>query len=289
MAVCGTGPFKGMLLMGGDARLQPLDGALEITGPTGEAHHTSRLLPSVAFGDVSEHVEILLGPVQVIPLSFDTVLPCVAAFPIPEHRNEFLGQAEVVAGLARGPVERIWHSPGSLWRGPRTSQVWPLVGSLPGISPDDLGVFQGLEGLRGDWRRPSEEYNGVNVGSLTSRATIELARPEPAQQSELSWHDTRPVQPLARVVDSDSMTAWQQRLIFATIWLAISGSLLAAVLFQWVGVGTRRQFAVGRQETASGGASRNPPAPIPSRTGRTSAGFFIAGLVLLLLRRRRKP
>jgi hypothetical protein len=284
--VCGTTPFEGVLLIGGDARLLPINGQVEVEGPTSRSRNVIHE-EDVSFGLSPEPVELLLGYVQVVPLAFSYVPPCVEAFPSrpPGH---FHGYAEVVSGSARGPVQRDWTAPDSLWEGPRTSQVWPLIGALPEVSRERLGVFQADTGLHGSWSRPAMEYNGVNVSTLTGRASTELIRPEPRDTSELSWRDPEPIEPIARVVNTDALAGWQQKLIFATIWLAISGSLAAAALWRWTDPRDRRTAARMAQDAVP------TPAPPPSRTTPTrgslhaSAAFILAALVLWLRHLRKR-
>jgi hypothetical protein len=148
----------------------------------------------------------------------------------PDHRAGFSGQALTMTGRAGAAVERDWSAPFKWWSGPRTSQVWPLIGTIPGVPPAELGVFHGVEGLRGDWRRPLRQYFAVDVGALTSKTSVELARPEPSESTALSWRNNSPITPIARIVNTDALTMWQQRLVLATIWLSIGGSLLAALV-----------------------------------------------------------
>jgi hypothetical protein len=61
-----------------------------------------------------------------------------------------------------------------------------------------------------------------------------MARPAPANTTDLSWTETQPVRATARLLDTDAMAQWQDRLVFATIWLSLGGALMVAALFETV-------------------------------------------------------
>ncbi|HEY5986943.1 MAG TPA: hypothetical protein VIV12_11290, partial [Streptosporangiaceae bacterium] len=63
-----------------------------------------------------------------------------------KETHPFDGQGQEITGEAAAPVERAWRM--GWWSGPRTSQSWPLIGNIPGVSDQDLGEFQALSGLR---------------------------------------------------------------------------------------------------------------------------------------------
>ena len=111
-----------------------------------------------------------------------------------------------------------------------SSGVWPLVDAFPGVSVNDLGTFQGLNGLSGSWVRFTRQYFAVNVGDLEARALVDEARPPPVSSTGLDWESSQPLLPTAQVTNTDSMSACQQWLIAASICLGIGGSLLASAL-----------------------------------------------------------
>jgi hypothetical protein len=122
----------------------------------------------------------------------------------------------------------------------------------------------------------------VYVGALTERAAVEFARPTPSDLTALRWDGLPGLRPAARLVNSDEMTAWQQRLVLATILLSIGGSVVASFLL----TGIRTQHAPGlvqREEPI-----KEPPIEIVRN--RLVASMTAIGLVLLILfqsRRRR--
>jgi hypothetical protein len=175
---------------------------------------------------------INLGPVQAVHIAMTNPFPCASAYaPQQVPPPKFFGQAQVVTGLAAAPVQRLWKL--GWWSGPRTSQVWPLVGTLPGVSFNDLGEFQAIRGLGGSWGRSRQQYFAVNVGGLQARASLDEVEPTLASSTALYWDSAQPLQPTAVLTNTDSMTTLQQWLIAAAICLGIGGSLLASLLFDW--------------------------------------------------------
>lgn len=114
---------------------------------------------------------------------------------------------------------------------PRTSQSWPLIGNVPGVSDQDLCEFQAFGGLRGAWTRFIPQYFAVGVGGLNSSASVDEARPQTASDTGLSWESAQPIQPVAVVTDTTAMNEWQNWLVAAGILLGIGGSLLASLLY----------------------------------------------------------
>lgn len=282
VAVCGKRPFDGVLLMGGDARLVPVPGVRMITGSTRTSRGSVKAIPRLTFESVSFGSPIDLGAVQRVDLAIAQPFPCVERFAAPVSApRPFLGVAITVTGVAGAPVQRSWTVPGSLWRGPRTSQVWPLLGTFPGVSPQELGEFRAVEGLAGSWSRPRREYASVYVGALTERAALEFARPTPSDLTALRWDGVPGLRPAARIVNSDEMTAWQQRLVLATILLSIGGSVVASLLL--TGFRTQHAPVVQREEPTT-------QPRIESDSNRLVASVTAIGLLLLILvkpRRRR--
>lgn len=282
VAVCGKRPFDGVLLMGGDARLNQVPGVRMVTGPTRTSRGSVEAIPRLTIESVSSGSAIDLGAVQRLDLVIAQPLPCIERFAEPASAPPlFSGVATTVTGVAGAPVQRSWTVPGSLWRGPRTSQVWPLLGTFPGVSPQELGEFRAVEGLAGSWTRPRRERASVYVGALTERAAVEFARPTPSDLTALRWDGLPGLRPAARVLNSDEMTTWQQWLVLATILLSIGSSVAASLLL--TGFRTQQAPAVQRQE-----AITEPPTE--NARNRLMAGMTAIGLVLLILfkpRRRR--
>jgi hypothetical protein len=188
----------------------------------------------------------------------------------------FLGQSQVIVGQAAAPVQRLWHM---RWSGPRSGQSWPLIGNLPGVSPNDLGEFRALTGLSGAWNRPLRQYTAVSVGSLLPRAIVDQAQPQLTSSTVLNWDSAQPLQPSATVTDTTALNTWQNWLVAAGIFLGIGGSLLASLLYDW----TRPRRAEPQQGSS-------PPRPPQHRTAHPAA-IAATGLLLLafaLISRRRR-
>ena len=114
---------------------------------------------------------INLGSVQAVHIAMTNPFPCASAYaPQQVPPPQFRGMAQVVTGLAAAPVRRAWNL--GWWSGPRTSQVWPLVGTLPGVTFNDLGEFQAIRGLGGSWGRARQHYFAVTAGVLQARDSL---------------------------------------------------------------------------------------------------------------------
>ena len=232
VAVCGSQPFQGVLLIGGDARLSHLKGVPALGTSNANGLSSSENLPDLTFLDEGTDTKHDLGPVQAIHITMSNPVRCESAYS-PNHAPPapFFGQGQTIMGQAAAPVQRHWQL--GWWSGPRTSQSWPLIGSLPGVSFNELGVFHALSGLTGAWLRPERHYFVVSVGSLNARAILEQARPQTTKAFELDWEGTQPIQPVAIFTDTISMSTWQNWLVAAGIFLGIGGSLLASLLYDW--------------------------------------------------------
>jgi hypothetical protein len=170
-----------------------------------------------------------LGPVQAVRLQMPSPDKCASAFTTGQPEPPFLGQSQIVSGQAGAPVERQWRL--GWWAGPRSSEAWPLIGNLPGISDQDLGSLQALNGLHGAWVRPLDQYNSVSVGGLKANASVDEAQPELSSDTDLTWESAQPLQPNAVITNTLALSRWQNWLVWAGIFLGIGGSLLASLLY----------------------------------------------------------
>jgi hypothetical protein len=143
------------------------------------------------------------------------------------------------------------------------------MGTLPDVPFGKLGVFRGLSGLRGDWSIPRRRYVGVDVGTLISASSIELARPEPQPGDELAWREAQPFAATARLVETDDLSAWQQGLVAATLALGIGGAILATLVLDWVR--GRQEPAAPTEPTESGNDSGRRAPTEPTGLGNGSA------------------
>ena len=285
VAVCGPQPFRGVLLIGGDARLSHLK-ATPALGNSATEDSGARNLPSLTILDEGSDAELDLGPVQAIRFTMNHPEKCVSRYAADEQPPPtFLGQSQVITGQPAAPVQRLWHL--GWWSGPRNSQSWPLIGNLPGISPNDLGEFQALTGLSGAWNRPLRQYTTVSAGGLLPRAIVDQAQPQLASSTVLNWDSAQPIEPSATVTDTASMNIWQNWLVAAGIFLGIGGSLLASLLYDWA-----RPRSTDPQQSSSAGPRQSslPSQPLQQRTGHqatvAAAGALLLAWVLISRRRR---
>ncbi|MFL6127124.1 hypothetical protein [Actinophytocola sp.] len=226
---CGDQPFRGVLLLGGQARLDTIVVIDQNLVPSADraptAPHVSTV-PDLAlgFGDTVWH----LGPVQEIRIVIDHPTPCFGPAGADQHFTS--GTGTTVSGVAQGPIQRT----GSFWgiNGPRTSQVWPLIGGFPTAPQGMLGLFTGLDGLQGTWSIPAVLHKQIVSGGLTARATVDVAIPPLADASRVVWDSATPLRATARVTNIDDMDWWQNWLIGGGIFLGVGASLLASLLFE---------------------------------------------------------
>jgi hypothetical protein len=228
--VCGDRPFRGVLLIGGQARLDHpvVVDARRVSSADTTIVGAPRLddLPNITIGQDATSWD--LGPVQLLHVAIDQLTPCTGAASSEQPLQA--GTGEMVGGLARAPVQRPARYFGLF--GPRSSQVWPLVGRFPGVSPDILGEFRRIRGLSGSWMVPPTLHNQVSIGSLAARVSLDLAVPPLTDTSRLVWNSFSPLRPAVRLTDTEVMAAWQQGLVVAGIFLGIGGSLLDSLLFE---------------------------------------------------------
>jgi hypothetical protein len=279
--VCGNQPFSGVLVIGGDARLTHLQGypALGAATATGEA--SLQNLPDLAFLDEGTGTRFDLGAVQVIHLTMTSPVKCASAYSVLQPLPQFLGQAQVVTGQAAAPVERQWRL--GWWAGPRSSQSWPSIGGLPGVGDNDLGEFLAIDGLHGAWMRLTKQYFAVRVGSLQARALVDESRPSLSSSTSLDWAGTQPLQPIAVVTNTTSMSAWQNWLVGAGIFLGIGGALMASLLYDWA---RPKQSQTSPSDEAPRQARHERPANSTHRHVSTTAALIILAWLIGSRRRR---
>lgn len=281
VAACGPAPFRGVLLLGEDARLadpQRAEPAPPDSGSDPDRHKLRAVeVQTLRMLDVGTGTELSYRDVQIVRLAIPAV-DCVP--PVPgELESAFFGAAMVVSGRARGAVETHSHGPLGIWAGPRSTQSWPYLGSLPGVDPRMLGEFRFEQGLaRGAWRRPLKSQFNVDVGALTERATVDFARPTPSSVTSLNWSQTEPYSAVARVTDEEALGSWKTFLVFATIALGVGASFLAALL-----LGLLKPSEVGQDQTTEN-KGETPPS---STRDRLTTLVAVVLLVKLLKSRRR--
>jgi hypothetical protein len=248
--VCGGSRFDGVLLVGGDARL---DNA-QITGYQGSGGIEN--LQRLVVGEGTK--PRVLENVQVFPISINAVPsePCSTS-----PTGQILGGVvNVVEGLAQRPIKhgvQYFHVEGA-----RETLTWPLVGSWPGPPANYLGDFEGLEGLSGSWMIPPTRQIRVDMGRLTVRAAIDAASPSVVDTSALAWNSAQSIQPSIRVSNVERGAQLQQELALAAIGFGIGGSMVASLLLDWIiGPGSSRKRTVSTiaASIAEEGRSSAPP------------------------------
>lgn len=281
VVVCGNEPFSGVLLIGGDARLSHLQGSPALGSATAAEEASRQDLPDLAFLNEGTGIPFHLGPVQAIHITMTSPGKCASAYSTQQPQPPFFGEAQVITGQAAAPVERQWRL--GWWAGPRSSQSWPSIGGLPGVNDGELGEFLALDGLHGAWMRLTQQYFAVNVGDLQARALVDESRPSLSNSTSLDWESTQPLQPIAVVTNMTSMSAWQNWLVAAGIFLGISGSLMASLLYDWA---RPKQPQVALPDDTARQVPQERPANSTHRTAVTAAAVI---LLAWIIGSRRRP
>lgn len=230
--VCGERPFNGVLLIGGDARLDHVS----TLGPTAATEVDINEIDALALGLPDQPLNI--GPAQAVHLRIDKPPRCLSA----EAAGTPLattGTFVAIGGRAAAPIQRA--SKWLLWEGPRTSQAWPLVGAIRDFPSGMLGEFEAVKGLSGSWYLPGRRRHVINGGGLTADTTVEVARPEPTGLTSMTWDSIEPLEPAAVTTDRHAMSVWQTWLVVTSIFFGISTSLLASRILDWA----RRRHTAG--------------------------------------------
>lgn len=276
---CGDHPFHGVLLIGGSARLWDItvvdQHGIANTGTAPAEAPRVDTVPDLVLGQ--DTAVWPLGRVQEIPIAINDPTPCTsktgAAQPITS------GTGYLIGGLAEAPVQRTATFASII--GPRASQVWPLVGGLPTSPPNDLGVFQGLRGLPGAWMESPTLHKQIIGGSLTARASVDVAVPPLSDTSSITWDSALPLRATVRITNVDVMDAWQQGLVVAGVGLGIGGSLLASLLMESIRPQRSRRDPPALTSPASTPAPLQPIPQAPSQAAPSPTVLAITGAALI--------
>jgi hypothetical protein len=214
---CG-GAFNGVLLLGGDARMD----APHVMDEQGS---DTRAWENIDLALRQQEQVWDFGQVQRIPVSIGN-LDCV-----PETAGAQVGRAVEVVGQVVSPLKNAPSLLGGT--APRSSVVWPLMGGLPRVNIGNKGAFSAVRGLEGEWAIPLALTNEVNLGALTGGELVEGAIPPLADSSKLRWSSTSPLHPTVRLADTIAVAELQRWLVPLGILLGITGSVLASMLFEW--------------------------------------------------------
>jgi hypothetical protein len=251
IVVCGSRPFHGVLLIGGQARL---DHPSVITPSQLPGREIRELRgASLALFDTT----IDLGSVQSIEVNIKPSGPCVSA----PGGKVLGGTVYAVEGRVRAPIQHQARFFGVDTA--RHSEVWPRVGGLPGVADGTLGVFDGSGELSGSWVIPPGMRCRVSGGTLSAKAIVDVAVPPLPEASTVDWDKAGPIAPTVRITNVDEMASVQHTLTAAGVALGIGGSLLASLLFEMV--------KSHRRATLAPPATGSAPTPTPRMLPRTGA------------------
>jgi hypothetical protein len=254
IVVCGSRPFRGVLLIGGQARLDHPS----VVGPSELPIREVRELRGASLAQLDAAID--LGPLQITEVNIEPLGPCVSE----PGSAVLVGTVYAVEGRVRNPIQHQARFLGI--DSARHSEVWPRVCGLPGIGDANRGVFDGTRELSGSWMIPQRMRCRVTSGPLRARATVDVAVPPLADTSVVDWEEAGPIAPTVRITDVDGMASGQHMLTAAGIALGIGGSLLASLLFE--------AFR-GRQKTAvlpsTTGSAPTSAAPRPNLRSQVDA------------------
>jgi hypothetical protein len=281
VTACGERPFRGVLLLGGEARLRGLH---PVTFPSPRSDDVLRapqdgsiaLARNLPYEDASSVIHGHLGPVQVIQIS----LPAATCLPpplAPRGQRGFSGTFAAVQGRLEGAPHRSSFAP--LGLAPvRQTQSWPMLGSLQ-AGYDTRSKFHFGPLLPGSWSRPLRSYFHLGIGDPDAKESVDFSRPTVLRDAGLNWIETKPFAATARVTNLDNQAKWQTLMLAATIWFGIGGSVVAALVFELMRPRRTR-------------AAPDPPSATtaePARPATVLELLTVALLTLAVRRRRDRP
>jgi hypothetical protein len=286
ITACGEKTFDGLLVLAGDARLHVTDPASRPLAATSTPGTLSSLpdVSSLTIDDLSDGGQAEVSAVQVFRVKIPAV-PCRSAYDRRSEAPTRDGYTMVLRGPLRGATVHQGFAP--LGLGPvRQAQSWPLLGQVPVFNPADHGAFRFGPRIPGLWIRPFASYFGVQVGLLDGKASVDFARPRPADSESLSWTNPEPIAAKARVTNVDNLNKWQTASVAAAIFLGIGGSILAATIFEAVRPATLTPPSMRRDVVVQRDAS-GPPKPLARSSRGLLAGLVITAIALLLHHKKR--
>lgn len=108
VAVCGSQPFQGTLLIGGDARLSNLRGVPALGARTRTSQSSFQDIPDIKLLDESTGNALDLGRVQAVQITMPSPVKCLSPFSDQQPFPSFEGQGQEITGEAAAPVQRGW-------------------------------------------------------------------------------------------------------------------------------------------------------------------------------------
>lgn len=254
VAVCGPHPYRGELLIGGEAELTEDIRAFP-TPPAGVTEPTLHRLPDLMLKFAGQP-SFDLGAVQALPIRLGYVPPCVVT-----SGGQFGGgSAQGIAGLISAAIEQHWNAPFRLWSGPVASQAWPLTGTLPWLLSGEVGQFTAVTGLRGSWDLAFPQYVHVHNIYLPLTDTINSAVPVTTDPGTLDWRNSSWIRPLARLTNINYLSTLQTEAAICLVCFGVAGAWLASLTFAWLDP--------RRSRAAAPSNGQDPPKPRPPAAQR---------------------
>jgi hypothetical protein len=203
IVVCGDSPFRGAVLLGGDARLSTPQMMGIKASPQGVAYSWEAASSYPSHGSLSPTASSSYPAIeaQVLPIYTIPITKCLPRNIVGDKAS---GTPIVLRGRLHAPLTR--RSGYGPWNGPNYQLAWPSIGQLPGIAGNQLGAFSNPLGLHGLWFRPQSTYYRVEAGRPGPRIQVDLTRPSSDTGNDLTWQSQEPITPIARYVDTQSLT-----------------------------------------------------------------------------------
>ncbi len=272
--VCGSHPFSGYMLIGGDARLNGV--ALNAS------RNVAKWLPGggVKVADQGDGSLASYEGVQVIRVSIKDPPPCLGA----PSDEAYVGTGFRVEGYASGPV--VASSSGLGLNAAVERWSMPYVGGLPGLE-HRIGIFAISGAIDGDFVRPVSFSATVDAGAVPLGMEASDARPPADSVDRASWHGSQPFQATTKVRNSAYETNLQRWSAICAISLGVFGSIMASMLFELIRSSTSSSGGRSIPLVALKGQSENGRGQLATK-GCMWLLTAIAGLVLCRLRRGRR-
>lgn len=284
IAVCGSFPYKGLLVLTGAA----IPTGAVITAPSSRVSHPKLEVfraDAKFVGGVPGDNAYLSDTARI---EFEVAQP-IACIARSDDADSFSGNVALsIVGNLRKPIA---HSASVLsMTSPRTSQTWPTVGRLPWLAPAHRGIFT-LDEVAGRWFIPPLR-TAISAETLSDRVEVESSRPPLTSSTAVAWNSTVALSPIVRFVDLDSQNTWHRSLTALAVGLGVGASLLAALALEAASGRPSRRGAAAPLGTGNGGAStsvqsgdasaalsRVPAAKSPPQS--SSVSLRLAGLLIV--------
>jgi hypothetical protein len=289
---CGPRPFRGALLLGGDARLSGADAGTSTTDGTviprpRAGDDQIKSVRRLAMGDETTEPFAELRHLQIVTFSLPAY-SCRDLFGADDGDDNVSsgGNDMWMHGRLLGRVARTPSSPLGRWPTTET-QAWPLLGAPIGTDIDLYDALHFDDEIRGYWSVPVPLRVRVNAGELANNENIAYARPAVAPTgTSLAWVEKSHFQATARVTNLDNEARWQSVQVACAIWFGLGGSILATVAYEAVRTRSDRGREVTNHEAR---AASSTESVCPGSGGRLLTVIAIFGMAISIWRRHRRP